>query len=247
MKTLLVLWMTLATMLFMKCSTDDDDDKLPDEEGVITMLAKEQEINFGVYSFKKRETITITWGDGQTEEVVTFEEYKNNGELYGYVWEAKHAYTDYTPHIITIKGNIKELDCHQSQLTTLDASGCKTLTKLDCYDDNDLTTLDVSECTALNELDCHYNNNLITLDVSGCTGLTTLNCFDNNLSTLDVSKNTALNYLDCTNNNLSDSALNQIFNDLPQGGGEIIIKNNPGSETCKKSIAENKGWGGWGE
>ena len=86
-------------------------------------------------------------------------------------------------------------------------------------------------------------NNFTTLDVSKNTALTELYCDDNNLSTLDVSKNTALTKLYCSYNKLSASALNQIFNDLPQGSdGHIEFYANPGSKTCNKSIAENKGW-----
>lgn len=68
---------------------------------------------------------------------------------------------------------------------------------------------------------------------------------------MDVSKNTALTHLTCHNNKLSASALNKIFDDLPQGKkvndgyynqSTIYIYNNPGTNTCDKSIATNKGW-----
>ncbi|MDE7074636.1 MAG: leucine-rich repeat domain-containing protein, partial [Odoribacter sp.] len=79
--------------------------------------------------------------------------------------------------------------------------------------------------------------------LSGCTSLTHLNCGNNNLTSLDVSKNTALTRLYCYSNNLSATALNKIFNDLPQRTSELNISYNPGSNTCDTSIAKNKGWG----
>ncbi len=91
-------------------------------------------------------------------------------------------------------------------------------------------------------LDCDENN-LSSLDVSKCTKLTGLDCFRNNLSSLDVSKCTALIWLDCVENNLTSSALNKIFEDLPQvEDGSIYMGSNPGSDTCDRSIAEKKGW-----
>ncbi len=77
-----------------------------------------------------------------------------------------------------------------------------------------------------------------------------LGCEDNNLTSLDVSGCTALTFLVCSRNNLTSSALNQIFRNLPQGKtvdngysqSRILIYDNPGTETCDKSIAENKGW-----
>ena len=73
-----------------------------------------------------------------------------------------------------------------------------------------------------------------------------LSCSRNNLTSLDVSKNTKLTELDCGYNNLTSAALNQIFRDLPQvTSGTISIYGNPGTETCDKSIAKNKGWNVW--
>ena len=157
---------------------------------------------------------------------------------------------------------LTELDCHENNLTSLDVSKCTALTELDCHENN-LTSLDVSKCTALTELDCSSNNltsldvskntaltrlkcwgnNLTSLDVSKCTALTELDCSSNNLTSLDVSKCTALTELDCSSNNLTSAALNQIFRDLPQvTSGTIYMSGNPGTETCDKNIAENKGW-----
>lgn len=143
---------------------------------------------------------------------------------------------------------LTKLRCDENNLTSLDVSKCTALTELHCGVNN-LTSLDVSKCTALTILSCG-NNNLTSLNVSKCTALTELHCSSNNLTSLDISKNTALTFLNCRDNNLSASALNKIFNDLPKGkkwdeyGGQstISIGNNLGTNTCDKSIAENKGW-----
>jgi len=63
---------------------------------------------------------------------------------------------------------------------------------------------------------------------------------------LDVSNNTALRILECTSNQLTATALNTLFGTLHsntiEGVKTIYIGNNPGTDTCDTSIAENKGW-----
>ena len=225
MKQIFILLMVaMCATMFTACSKDDDKNPLDDNgEGVITMTVEGNTIGLQIYSFNEGDIITIDWGDGDMEEFKSVEEYDEEDEIH-YVISidsyVEHEYSNRNPHIITIKGNIKYLGC----------AG------------NNLTSLNVSGCTALTELDCYYNN-LTSLDVSGCTALTGLDCAGNNLTSLDVSGCTALTELDCLGNNLTSSALNQIFRDLPQvTSGYIHIYDNPGSETCDKSIAENKGW-----
>ena len=63
------------------------------------------------------------------------------------------------------------------------------------------------------------------------------------LITLEIEKAERLRYLDCSNNNLSASALNTLFESLPDvSDGVINYKDNDGSETCDNSITEDKGW-----
>ena len=189
MKKLFYLFMVaMCATMFTACS-DDDKDPLDDDgegkEGVITMTLEETYIHLGVETFKEGEIVTVDWGDGNVEEFKSFKVYKDwdedgEDEIH-YVLstdDIEHEYSNKNPHIVTIKGNIKRL-----------------------------------------------------------------NCVYNNLTSLDVSKNTALTFLDCSSNNLTSAALNQIFRDLPQvTSGTIYMGSNPGSNTCDKSIAKNKGW-----
>ncbi len=172
------------------------------------------------------------------------------------------GYNNLTSLDVSKNTALTELNCYENNLTSLNVSGCTALTYLDCSPNN-LTSLDVSKNTALTYLSCGYNNltsldvskntaltdlscscnDLTSLNVSGCTALTWLDCGGNNLTSLDVSKNTKLTELSCSSNNLTSAALNQIFRDLPQvTSGTIYMSGNPGTETCDKSIAENKGW-----
>lgn len=159
-------------------------------------------------------------------------------------------YNEITSLDISKCTSLRELRCIGNELTTLDVSKCTTLTGLWCGA-NELTALEVSRCAALTTLWCSHNE-LTALDVSKCTELTHLLCHYNQLSSLDVSKCTELIELACSDNLLSSNALNKIFNDLPKGKiweeynheyqSNIYILGNPGSETCNKSILENKGW-----
>ncbi len=319
MKKLFYLFMVaMCATMFTACSDDDDKDPLDDDgegkEGVITMTTEKTYIHLYVATFNEGDIITIDWGDGDPEEFKSFKVYKDwdedgEDEIH-YVLstdDIEHKYSNKNPHIVTIKGNIKRLDCGYNNLTSLDVSkntaltelNCSgnnltsldvskntaltwldcggnnltsldvskntALTELDCYDnnltsldvskntaltdlfcrENNLTSLNVSGCTALTELDC-YDNNLTSLNVSGCTALTDLSCGRNNLTSLNVSGCTALTDLSCGRNNLTSAALNQIFRDLPQvTSGTIYMNSNPGTETCDKSIAKNKGWNVW--
>ncbi len=254
MKKLFYLFMVaMCATMFTACS-DDDKDPLDDDgegkEGVITMVCEDYhyEIYLGVETFKEGEIVTVDWGDGNVEEFKSFKVYKDwdedgEDEIH-YVLstdDIEHEYSNKNPHIVTIKGNIKRLNCVYNNLTSLDVSKNTALTELNCYQNN-LTSLNVSGCTALTDLSCSRND-LTSLDVSKNTKLTELDCGYNNLTSLDVSKNTALTFLDCSSNNLTSAALNQIFRDLPQvTSGTIYMGSNPGSNTCDKSIAKNKGW-----
>lgn len=74
-----------------------------------------------------------------------------------------------------------------------------------------------------------------------------LECHDNQLTSLDVSKNTALTSLVCQSNKLSTATLNSLFGTLhgnvfDYAAKVIYVGNNPGTETCDRNIAKNKGW-----
>ena len=131
---------------------------------------------------------------------------------------------------------LTELVCNDNQLISLDISANTELKTLNC-NNNQLTSLDVSKAT-LTTLNCS-NNQLTSLDVSKAT-LTTLNCSNNQLANLNVSASISLNSLNCSNNKLSTEALNALFRTMhdntPPFFKTIYISNNPGTNTCDRSI-----------
>jgi Leucine-rich repeat (LRR) protein len=139
---------------------------------------------------------------------------------------------------------LEELNCSDNQLSALDVSKNTALILLYCYN-NQLSYLDVSNNTALELFACMANQ-LNALDVSNNTALELLYCSDNQLSSLDLSSNTALTQLECNNNQLSATALDDMFNTLPDRydtlEGRIQIYNNPGSNDCNTGIATAKNW-----
>ena len=156
MKKLFYLFMVaMCATMFTACS-DDDKDPLDDDgegkEGVITMTLEETYIHLGVETFKEGEIVTVDWGDGNVDEFKSFKVYKDwdedgEDEIH-YVLstdDIEHEYSNKNPHIVTIKGNIKGLDCYYNNLTSLNVSKNTALTYLDCFG-NELTS------SALNQI-----------------------------------------------------------------------------------------------
>ena len=102
--------------------------------------------------------------------------------------------------------SLEELRCYNNPMTSLDVSGCTSLTYLDCaptlqYTGTKLTSLNVSGCTNLQKILC-YNTNISTLDVSTCTSLRELFCYNctklTYLSVINKTNFTTLKCSDCT-------------------------------------------------
>ena len=78
---------------------------------------------------------------------------------------------------------LKELNCYDNQLTSLDLSGNTKLTQLNC-NNNRLTALDVSACTDLQSLYCGSNYALAELVLN--ESLQCLYCWESDLTMLDL-------------------------------------------------------------
>lgn len=91
-----------------------------------------------------------------------------------------------------------------------------------------------------------------TITITG-ENITRMVCSNNQLTSLDVSNSTSLRTLNCKNNNLGAVALNALFETLHSNDvidrflgkvakKELHISENPGIESCSRSIAVDKGW-----
>ena len=96
---------------------------------------------------------------------------------------------------------LKELDCGNNQLTSLDVSKNTKLVKLICSK-NALTSLNTSHNPLLKKLDI-YNNKITSIDVSQNTELETLYIGRNPIETLNVINNVKLMELQSELNNLT--------------------------------------------
>lgn len=143
--------------------------------------------------------------------------------------------------------NIKELYCHDNQLTSLNLSNNTALEQLDCSN-NQIGTLDLTSNNALKRLDCYdnqltalnisnntsveviyaYRNQLVNLNVTNCTALDGLFCNANQLTNLNCNSNTALKFLDCSSNQLSSLT---VKNGNNSNVSSFIASNNP-NLTC---------------
>ena len=96
--------------------------------------------------------------------------------------------------------NLKELNCPENMLTSLDVSGLSKLNTLS-VSDNMLESLNVSGCSSLKYLFCN-GNRLSSLDLSDTSGLKLLYCDENDLRSLNVSNHTELSEFSCFTNQL---------------------------------------------
>ena len=114
-------------------------------KGNITMKTAADEVYFEFY---RSGTVTIDWGDGKREKIVT--EYNKRTEV-------EHNYSGKSEHTITITGNdIVFLECDGIQMTSLDVSRCSKLTILGCSN-NQLTSLVMGDHKELMSLDIANN------------------------------------------------------------------------------------------
>ena len=103
--------------------------------------------------------------------------------------------------------NLKELDCSENQIRTLDVTKNTKLEKLYCGE-NQLKSLDISTNGRLRMLSCR-SNQLEALDVMGCPRLEYLSCGCNSLTRLDLRKNTGLTYVECRENKITSLDLSR--------------------------------------
>ncbi|MDO5037321.1 MAG: stalk domain-containing protein [Tissierellia bacterium] len=116
---------------------------------------------------------------------------------------------------------LKDLNCVNNQLTSLDLSKNTALTILSC-DKNQLTSLDLSGNPDLEELFCGENA-LTSLNISQNSKLNTLWCYYNELTELDLSGNPALMHLHCVINQLTslDTRHNPDLVEISCGGNQL--------------------------
>lgn len=96
---------------------------------------------------------------------------------------------------------LKNLSCHENQISDLDLSQNIYLEELNCIG-NQINNLDMTKNGILKNLYCS-NNQLENLNISKCSNLTILNCFKNKLEVLDISQNKNLKKLICAKNELN--------------------------------------------
>lgn len=140
---------------------------------------------------------------------------------------------------ITITGELTNLRCNNSGITSIDLSDCPSLVTLSCSN-NALNELDITKLTGLKELSCHTNkirvldlsknenleellcqdNMIEMLDFTNCLKLNGANCYDNKLTSIKTVPNSKLGrnrgHVRIHRNNLSKEALTEFVNALPE-------------------------------
>ncbi len=130
-------------------------------------------------------------------------EYINNkfDEIITVFWEAGEL----DKKIIDNFPNLKDLDCRDNKITTLEPlSNCVNLQTLYCLNNNITTLEPLSNCINLQELYCG-SNKITTLEpLSNCINIELLNCYNNKITTLEPLYNCVnLQNLCCSHNQIA--------------------------------------------
>ena len=132
-------------------------------------------------------TLTLTWGDGSTESLVS------TGMLQNVTIKNEQL-------TISCEKDITSLYVAENGLTTLDISGsAKTLRTL-CCADNQLKTLSLTNCSNLVILDCQGNQ--LTSLSNPSKNMQDMNVADNQLTATGLSSTAGLLSMVCANNKI---------------------------------------------
>ncbi|MBQ4805142.1 DUF5011 domain-containing protein [Aquimarina sp. MMG015] len=123
---------------------------------------------------------------------------------------------------LTANVNLKEIDCQDMGLTSVNLSRLISLEIIRARNNN-LSTIDVSSSTALHTLNLDQNN-FSSIDLSVNTGLIDFRIRENSVSTLDISNNTNLTQLYIDDNSIAtlNVANNSLLETLSCGGNEFV-------------------------
>ncbi|MBE9488616.1 MAG: fimbrillin family protein [Bacteroidetes bacterium] len=118
--------------------------------------------------------------------------------------------------------NLRELDCSDNLLTSLNVNNNPKLEELDCSY-NKLTSLNIGDANYLRNIDCS-NNLLNSINVDYNISLNELNCSSNNLKSIDVTY-ASLTKLECQNNNITSINFNKYLSELDCSDNELTSIN----------------------
>ena len=177
-------------------------------------------------------SLLVNWGDGSPVEKFLFEELKDITKKYDKSGEFTIT--------ISTEGDFRvdEVICSNNNLTSLDASNCGWMKRLNCSR-NKLTSLTLPE-GCLDALDCSYNEltELVSID-NELDSVDGLNCSNNKIEQISLENHYCLTNIDCSNNQLSGEALDELFDLLSISSGTINIQDNPGVDDCDTDLAED--------
>lgn len=176
---------TVSLLLLNSCSKSDNDETSGNRDGNVNVLTKITDPKFKEYIRNAIDNGRIITA---SPDFLTEKEAAAVERLDIYHWKIKSL------EGIEYFTGLKELDCSNNELQTLDLSKNIKLEKLRCNSCS-LNSLNISNSKNLQVLQC-WVNKLESLDISNCPKLTTLDCYENSLTKLDISKNKELTSLD---------------------------------------------------
>lgn len=221
-KLFYLMLVVLGTAAFTACSDDDDNDNgggnSNDGNGIITIMVEENVQFSWIGTSIPGEVITIDWGDGTTEDIVSVKDETEDETYSNCLADLNHEYTENGAHTITITGkNIIEFGWESGTVYSIDMSKCYGIESL--------------YCTAQ-----RGNSHLMKLNLDGCNDLKSLE-INGDLTSLDISDCIALRYVDLQGEFTAEE-MNKIYNALPAVESGTLACDELGDW----SIAEKKGW-----
>lgn len=155
----------------------------------------------------------------------------------------------------SLSSELTYLCCNLSSLSNINVVGLINLEGLYCSS-NKLSSITLNDLPNLTALAIEMTQ-LTTLDVSHIPNLIILHCGRNLLTNININGCDSLKSINCAGNQLSDCSIDSLFYSLPSRLNQLysglvyltdsisifpVIYSNPGTNTCRDTIATNRHW-----
>lgn len=182
------------------------------------------DVNFKARLLESNTTAGVAYGNGNTPIVV---DTNGNGEIEVSEAALVQVLVINNASVSSLEGiqyfaNLRNLQCNNNSLTSLNISSLPNVTYLDCSH-NSLASLSLNQNSGYTGFKCSYNN-LTSLNVNAMIHLVELDCSHNQLASLHAELiDNVLRKLDCSYNNLTTLQVPNFFPFVDMGDQQMEL------------------------